>query len=368
MSARKVLIVAPKIPPSGGMALQAALLQRLLEEDGVPVSFLASNSDFPAMLAWCGRLPAFQTVVRSVLVWMKFWRAVRDTDVVHVFAASWLYFFLIVAPSILVGRLRGKRTVLNYRGGDARPFFRRWGSLLKPVFRMASVVTTPSEFLAQLIRGSFGVPVTVVPNILDTSAFQFQHRRAFRPHLLVNRNLDKIYGVESVLRAFRLLLQRYPEASLWIAGSGSEEPRLRRLAVDWNLTGVRFLGHVDHADLPAICSQRDILVNASTVDNFPAALLEASAAGLVVVSTEAGGIPYIYRNEASALLVPVGDSQGLATAVERVIRNPLLAGGLAKEAYGLTRQCTWGMLRDRLYACYASVDDGSLRSMVARRR
>jgi glycosyltransferase involved in cell wall biosynthesis len=346
------------------MALQAALLQRLLQEDGVPVSFLASNCDLPAMLAVCERVPAVRTLIRSLWVWMKLWRAVRRADVVHVFAASWLYFFLIVAPSILLGRLRGRRTVLNYRGGDAGPFFRRWRSLVKPVFRMAVVVTTPSEFLAQVIRGAFNLPVTVVPNILDTCAFQFQHRHAFRPKLLVNRNLERIYAVETVLCAFRQLLQHYPDASLWVAGTGSEEPRLRRLAAEWNMHSVRFLGHVDHADLPSICSQRDILVNASTVDNFPAALLEASAAGLVVVSSDAGGIPYIYRNEISGLLVKAGDAQGLAAAVERVLQEPLLASRLVKEAYGLTRQCAWETVQDRLYACYGLVD--SRRQMVAR--
>jgi glycosyltransferase involved in cell wall biosynthesis len=104
--------------------------------------------------------------------------------------------------------------------------------------------------------------------------------------------------------------------------------------------------------LPAIYRQRDILVNASTVDNFPAALLEASAAGLVVVSTDAGGIPFLYRNEISALLVDVGNWQALATAVDRVIRDPAMAARLAAEAHRLTRQCAWEMVRRPLYLAY----------------
>jgi glycosyltransferase involved in cell wall biosynthesis len=331
------------------MALQAALLKQCLEKDGAAVTFLASNFELPGRLQ---RLAGLRTAVRALLIWIRIWHAVRQVDVVHVFAASWLYFFVVVSPSILVGRILRKRTVLNYRGGDARAFFGRWSGAVRPIVRTATLVTAPSQFLAQLIQTSFDVPVTVVPNILDTSTFEFQRRSAFQPTLLVNRNLEKLYDVASVLRAFRRVQESYPEASLWIAGSGSEEAQLRSLAAEWKLDHVRFLGHVNHAELPEIYNQRDILVNASTVDNFPAALLEASAAGLVVVSTDAGGIPFLYRNGTNALLVEVGDWQALATAVGRVIRDPGMAAGLAGEAHRLTRQCAWEIVRQPLYLAY----------------
>jgi len=344
------------------MALQAALLKQLLEKDGAAVSFLASNFDLPDKLRSWQHVTGVRTIVRSILIWIRLWRAVRQVDVVHVFAASWLYFFVVVCPSILVGQALRRRTVLNYRGGDAGAFFRRWGGLVKPIVRAATIVTAPSQFLAQLIQTTFGVPVTVVPNILDTSAFPFQHRSTFEPRLLVNRTLEKLYDIPSVLRAFRQIRESYPDASLWIAGTGTEEPQLRSLAAAWKLDGVRFLGHIDHAELPAIYGQRDILVNASTVDNFPAALMEASAAGLVVVSTDAGGIPFLYRNESSALLVRVGDWQALSTAVDRVIRDPAMAARLAGEAHGLTRQCSWEMMRQPLYAAYGlAAEEGAER-------
>ena len=69
---------------------------------------------------------------------------------------------------------------------------------------------------------------------------------------------------------------------------------------------MRFLGYVDRQKLPAIYSECDILLNASRVDNFPGSLLDASAAGLAVVSTNAGGIPFIYTDGENALLVEVG--------------------------------------------------------------
>lgn len=349
----RILLVAPSPPPYGGMALQARLLERLLRADGIPVVFAPSNFAFPRSLGWLD-VPLLRTLARALLIWGKLWRQAAEADVVHVLAASWWYFFLVVYPAVLVGRLRGKRVVLNYRGGEARVFFDRYGWLAAPVFRLASVITVPSQFLAGIIQKRFSVPVHIVSNILDTSAFCYRQRTTLQPKLLVTRHLEEIYDVESVLRAFREVQQEFPEASLWIAGTGSQKDRLHGLAADWDLRNVRFLGHVAHSDLPAIYDQCDLYVNASKVDNFPGALLEASAAGLAVVSTSAGGIGFIYDDRQTAFLVEPGDWRGLAGAVLRALRNPQEALEMTVRGVGLARACEWSEVRKSLLRAYDS--------------
>lgn len=192
----------------------------------------------------------------------------------------------------------------------------------------------------------------MVPNIVDFSIFRYRDRRAYQPKILVTRHLEKLYDVESVVRAFRLIQASHPEASLHIAGVGSQEKRLRKLVDDWALRSVYFLGHVAHEDMPAISDQCDILLNGTRVDNFPASLLEASASGLIVVSTKAGGIPFIYEDGKNAILVDPGDWQGLAAGVERVLNDPSWARQLAAEAAQLCRQCDWRNVRPLLYRSY----------------
>jgi len=331
------------------MALQARLLERLLRGDGILVDFFPSNFPLPR---WLQAVPGLRTLLRFALIWIRLYQAARKVSIIHVFAASWWYFFLTVWPAVLVGWLCRKRVILNYRGGEAARFFQAYGWFVAPVFRMAGVVTAPSNFLAEVITRRFAVPVAIVPNILDLTAFPYRERRRFEPKLLVTRHLEKMYDVESVLKAFRMVQAKYPEASLWIAGSGGEESRLRRLTAEWNLQNVRFLGHVAHADMPALCDQCDVLVNASLVDNFPGALLEASAAGLAVVSTGAGGIPFIYRNGQDAVLVEPGDWQSLGLAVQKVLEQPFLATNITRAAAALARSCEWKEIRKHLYAVY----------------
>jgi glycosyltransferase involved in cell wall biosynthesis len=346
---RRILLVAPSPPPYGGMALQARLLEKLLQADGVSVAFFPSNFPFPRWFGPVSRVPGLRTLLRFAMIWVKLCRAIRQVEVIHVLAASWLYFFLTVGPAVLMGRILRKRVVLNYRGGEANDFFRRYRRFVTPVFKLADVITVPSAFLAEAIWNHLALPVVIVPNILDFSVFKFRERRTFHPKLLVTRHLEKIYDVESVLKAFKIVQETYPESSLWIAGSGSEEAVLRSLVSQWRLQNVTFLGHVAHSDLPGIYDQCDILLNGSRVDNFPGALLEASAAGLVVVSTNAGGIPFIYKNGKDAMLVSPGDWEGLGRAVQKVLLDSALASDLTRAAAAVARNCEWTEVRKRLY-------------------
>ena len=104
--------------------------------------------------------------------------------------------------------------------------------------------------------------------------------------------------------------------------------------------------------LSAIYDQCDIFLNASTVDNFPGALIEASAAGLPIVSTGAGGIPFIYENRENALLVAPGDWAGLAASVEDLLQSPSLAGRLIAGGVEIARTCEWERVRQPLYRSY----------------
>jgi glycosyltransferase involved in cell wall biosynthesis len=351
----RVVVVAPTPPPYGGMALQAKLLERQLRGDEQNVTVLPSNLPFPAGMTFLENVRGVRPFLRSVFFSAALWQKAMHADVIHVFAASWLYFFLVVAPAVLIATARGKRIVLNYRGGEAAVFFRWFGWAAKPFFRLASVVTTPSEFLARVIGGRFRVPVTIVPNVVETSKFRHRARTRVRPTMVVARHLEKSYDVESVLQAFAAVQQRHAEASLRIAGSGSEEPRLRELVSRWKLRNVEFLGQVAHERLPDVYDDCDILLNASLIDNFPGALIEASAAGLVVVSTSAPGIAYMYENKKTAMLAKPGDWKGLADAVETVLADPTLARELTANAAALARSCDWRNVRRLLYESYGFV-------------
>jgi L-malate glycosyltransferase len=354
---RSVLLVGPKVPPYGGMAIQGSLMQTLMASEGISAYFLASNLPFPKGLTFLDWFRGLRPFLRSMNFCIQLWRLLPRVEVVHVLACSWLYFFVIVCPAVAISRIRGKRVILNYRGGQADDFLRRSAFALKPFFRMAHVVTAPSQFLVKVLGNRIGVPVEIVPNIVNFRRFAFRERNPIQPKMIVTRHLLKLYDIESVIRAFGQVQERYPEASLLIVGTGDQENYLRGLVTTLTLKNVDFLGYVPQEDLPAVYDRCDILLNASLADNFPGSLVEAAAAGLVVVSTAVGGIPYIFENGASAILVQAGDWKGLADGALRALADPAFASRLKAAALGRCQSYDWKNVRRVLYRLYGFEQD-----------
>jgi glycosyltransferase involved in cell wall biosynthesis len=180
-----------------------------------------------------------------------------------------------------------------------------------------------------------------VPNIIDLDQFPFHARIPLKPRLLCPRNLEPIYNVSCVIRAFPRVKAAWPGAVMAIAGDGSERPKLEALCKDLGVAGsVRFLGQVPHSHMPGIYRDYDILVNSSDVDNVPGVILEAFAAGLPVVSSNTGGIPYLVKPGQTGLLFPRNDDRALAEAVLGLLDDPSLVERITTAARDYSRTCS----------------------------
>jgi len=176
--------------------------------------------------------------------------------------------------------------------------------------------------------------------------FPFRLRAPFRPVFLANRNLEPLYNVGCVLKAFGLIQARLPEAQLIVAGDGSERGDLEKLTSDLDLRNVKFVGKVPPHRMHEYYNAADIYLNSSEIDNMPGSILEAFAAGLPVVSTNAGGIPYIVQDGETGLLVERGDHQGMAREALRLLQDHTLASRIVSNARKECFRYTWPAVRD----------------------
>ena len=135
----------------------------------------------------------------------------------------------------------------------------------------------------------------------------------------------------SLLEAFALVRQRRP-ARLAIFGDGPLEEQLRIHASELKIADdVLFAGYV--ADLAAAYGAADVFVLSSTSEGFGNVLVEAMAAGIPVVSTDAPHGPReILDGGRFGPLVPVGDAQALADAIDRTIDLPVATYELKRRA------------------------------------
>src|SRR6185503_7224700 len=102
----------------------------------------------------------------------------------------------------------------------------------------------PSEYLRRVFA-AHGYTAQVVPNVVDLTRFAYRERQPLGPRVLSTRNLEPYYRIDLVIDAFARFRAIEPAATLTIAGYGSEEARLRRLAADIGGTTVQFVGKVN---------------------------------------------------------------------------------------------------------------------------
>jgi glycosyltransferase involved in cell wall biosynthesis len=224
--------------------------------------------------------------------------------------------------------------------------------------RRVDEIVVPSGYLVDVFA-RFGLRARAIFNIVETARFRFRTRRPLRPVFLSNRNLEPMYNVGCVLRAFALVQARHPQAQLTIAGDGSERTRLEQLARELKLQHVNFIGRVAPERMPELLDAADIYLNASEIDNMPGSIIEAYAAGLPVVTTDAGGIPYIVTHEETGLLVPCGDAESLAAGALRLLTDEEFAARLIERARRACEQYSWPAVRGEWLKLYHELARGA---------
>ena len=346
----RVCLVAPAWM-TGGQAVEAQTLVQGFSAD--PAVRIELQPIDPRIPDWLVRVRGLRTLIRLPLYSAGLLKRVLRADVVHVFTAAFWPFLLTTTPAILLGRLLGRPVILNYRDGRARDHIKyrvvRW------ILRRATLLVFPSEFLQQVFR-EFGLYGIVVSNVVDVDRFVFRKREPLRPVLLSVRLLEELYRVDNTILAHHALRQHYPEARLLIVGDGDQRATLERLVAEKGIEGVEFIGAVVHSSMGRWFEQGDILVNSSRIDNMPHCLIEAFSAGLPVVTTPSGGIPYIVQHERNGLHVPIDDPGAMASAVQRLLEDAAFAQALIETGRtDCEAQYSWLAARRQWFILYGDL-------------
>lgn len=347
----KVAIVAPSLRYIGGQAVQADLLLRLWKCDPkIETSFIAVDPPLPGFLAWSEGIPGLRTILREPIYFWHLWQGLKDVDIAHIFSASYWSFLLAPSPAWYFAKLRGKKTIINYRSGEARDHLQRFRSG-RFVLARADRIVAPSGYLVDVFR-EFGLKAVVVPNLVDLSQFRYRERKPLRPHLVCTRGFSEYYSIDVVVKAFAKVRAQYPEARLDLVGGGPLEGQVRQQVSEMNLAGVHFMGVASRSEIGKHYDEADIFINASWLDNMPVSVIEAFGAGTPVVSTSPESMPYLVEHERTGLLSKVGDENALAANVIRLLHEPELAAALARNAYEESRKYTWAAVRGQWVQLY----------------
>ena len=355
-----VAIVAASLRILGGQAVQA---QRMLEgwrdDPEVHAWLVPVNPVPPAPFDRLLRITGLRTIVTQLCYWPLLVRELRKADLVHIFSASYSSFLLAPLPAVIVARLLGKPTVLNYHSGEAPDHLRRSALARFVLRRLVDANAVPSNFLRDVFA-SFGLVARPVANSIDLERFAYRPRfvpadaggpqRA--PHILSTRNLEPMYNVACTLRAFARVQAQRPDASLTVVGGGSQDGALRALAQELGLRHVTFVGRVTPEEIHRYYADADVYVQSPSIDNMPLSVLEAFASGVPVVSTDVGGVPAILTHGVHGLLAPDNDDAALAGHILDILERPHAARERAATARRTCDALDWRVVRQDWRSVY----------------
>lgn len=343
----KVAIVATSMRVVGGQSIQAKRLIDAFESDKqVETLFIPNNPE-----------TVFQNVkfLRTIFTSLKFWWLllieIRKCEIVQVFSSATTGYIIATLPPLFFSKIYGKKVILNYHSGELEAHLENWKITAKPTMKRFDKIIVPSQFLVDVFA-KFDLKAEAIFNFVESEKFKFRERKSLRPVFLSNRNFEKHYQVSDTLRAFRLIQNRFPNAKLLVAGSGSEEKFLRNLAADLKLENVEFLGRIEPSEMPQVYDKADVYLNSSIVDNMPLSFIEAFAAGTPIVSYATGGIPYICEHNETALLVETKDFEALAREAIRLLEDENLAQKIIAKARQESVKYSWENVREQWLETY----------------
>lgn len=218
-------------------------------------------------------------------------------------------------------------------GPPARGIVRRIADRLT-MFRVHELAGI-TDYVRERARARFGLPAArtrVLYNGVDDGRF---HPPAREPEeepfrVLTVANLIPEKGVDVLLEA--MAMARIDDGRLDIAGSGPEEPDLRRLAQELGIASqTRFLGMRD--DVPELLRTSHVFVHPAVwQEALGNTVLEGMATGRPVIASRVGGIPELMEDGEEGLLIEPGDVEGLAAALESLAEDAERRRRLGAEA------------------------------------
>jgi len=386
---RKILYIANYKEGVGGISGQVEMLHKCVNSNQYEADIFSTRGNIAARL-W--------KFIELICVAKKY-------DVLHIHGCSDRG-MLPVVYGVVAGKIWRKKIIITYHGGGAEEYFAKHGAFVRRWLCRADKVIVLNGYLEKVF-GAYNIPCVVIPNIIELS--EAQEHSAYqwsKPRLISVRHLRELYNIPSILKAFAIVQEQVPGATLTVLGDGPMRHELEQMAIDLmenkntkntlreinieNISkpkmnhpqsldndsqatapystqeqalgqtkdpsivanalpddsekndsilesqkntkneaarSIQFIGQVKSSEMAGYLAKSDIMLSAPRIDNMPVSLMEAMNAGVLVISSNVGGVPYLVEDQKSGLLFESQESraesreQALAEKILWAVKN-----------------------------------------------
>jgi glycosyltransferase involved in cell wall biosynthesis len=191
--------------------------------------------------------------------------------------------------------------------------------------RRAGRIISPSRYLANMISG-WGIPANKIMTVYNAVDTLPEPARVYLPPfsgstLITVARLVRWKGIDALVE----WISGRGDLRLIVVGDGPERSTLEALVMKTAAAErVIFAGSVSRPQVLAYLKASDLFVLNSSYEGLPHVLLEAFAIGIPVVATSVGGIAEVVESEFNGILVPPGQMELMAAAIDRILSKPRL--------------------------------------------
>ena len=333
---KRILYIANYKEGIGGISGQVEMLHRCVNSDQYKADIFSTRGN----------------IAKRVWKFIELICIARKYDVLHIHGCSDRG-MLPVVYGVIAGKIWRKRIIITYHGGGAEEYFAKCGTFARRWLCRADKVIVLNGYLEKVFK-EYNIPCVVVPNIILLPEIKRTHKwNTKAPRFISVRHLRELYNIPCILRAFQQVQRHIPDASLTILGCGPLLEELQQYVRDNNLKHVTFVGQVPNEEMNRYLAEHDVFLSAPRVDNMPVSVLEAMNAGVLVISSKVGGVPYIINDGRTGLLFEYDDDKKLAQQMLWATGNQEESLKMIEAARKEVKKYSWNHIREILLPLYS---------------
>lgn len=282
-------------------------------------------------------------LLRLVDILWTIFRHRNEFDLAIIDVFSGLAFVWAECAAILL-RILKKTYLLMLRGGNLPEYSRKHPKRVSRILKNAQSVYSPSPYL-KIELNKFRSDIGIIPNPIDTQIYIYRKRVIAKPQIIWLRAFHEIYNPVLAVEVLGELSKTIDDMQLIMIGPDKGDGSFTQVIRTADKLGIQeklvLPGQIPRGEVPRWLDQADIFINTTNYDNTPVSVIEAMAAGLCVVSTNVGGIPYLIENWKDGLLVPPNDPISMTNAIKQILEDQILSGSLSMNAREKAEKLDW---------------------------
>ena len=227
------------------------------------------------------------------------------------------------------------KLIVHFHGYDAsvKKILEKYKEKYKQMFDYAKYVIVVSNIMKNNLENLSCPPEKIVLNTCgpNNKFFNVESKFSNKQFIAIGRFVDKKAPYYLIL-AFQIIVKKYSDAKLIIAGDGLLLNSCENLIKHYKLENNVYLPgvilpekYMEYLENSLAFVQHSITADNGDMEGTPVAVLEASAAGLPVISTKHAGIPDVIIDGETGLLIEEHDVEGMAKNMIKLLNNPNLA-------------------------------------------